>query len=138
MWSPSIPSPIRSTTPGSRSLSSMTWCAEARARAACEVGSGSAVYVSNGDGGGMAPNQYWVPGIVAPVAVGGRYYVDYSFEFAPPRELGRRCAERMVRELALDNLGLCRFQREWAEGRMDLLARAAGVSADVIEHHRAL
>jgi glyceraldehyde-3-phosphate dehydrogenase (ferredoxin) len=106
--------------------------------AARELGSGAAVYVCNGDSGGMAPNQYWVPGIVAPVAVGGRYYVDYSFEFAPPRELGRRCAERMVRELALDNLGLCRFQREWAEGRMDLLARAAGVDEDVIEHHRAL
>ena len=106
-------------------------------QAALELGK-PAVYVANGDGGGMAPNQYWVPGIIAPVAVGGRYYVDYSFEFAPPRELGRRCAERMVRELALDNLGLCRFQREWAEGRMDQLARAAGVGGDVIEHHRAL
>jgi glyceraldehyde-3-phosphate dehydrogenase (ferredoxin) len=103
-----------------------------------ELGTGAAVYVANGDGGGIAPNQYWVPGIVAPVAVGGRYYVDYSFEFAPPRELGRRCAERMVRELLLDNLGLCRFQREWAEGRMDVLARAAGIESDVIEHHRTL
>jgi glyceraldehyde-3-phosphate dehydrogenase (ferredoxin) len=98
----------------------------------------AAVYLAHGDAGGMAPNQYWVPGILAPVAVGGRYYVDYSFDFAPPRELGRRCAERMVRELALDNLGLCRFQREWAEGRLDVLAQAAGLTIDPLDHHRRL
>ncbi|HJZ86431.1 MAG TPA: aldehyde ferredoxin oxidoreductase N-terminal domain-containing protein [Polyangia bacterium] len=110
----------------------------ALARSLAGAAGDAAVYVAHGEAGGMAPNQYWVPGILAPVAVGGRYYVDYSFEFAAPRELGRRCAERMVRELALDNLGLCRFQREWAEGRMDELARAARLEVDPLEHHREL
>src|SRR5207245_11111050 len=66
-----------------------------------------ALYVAHGDGdGGVSPNQYWVPGMLAPVAIAGKYYVDYSFPFAPPEELGRRCADRMTREIALDNLGV--------------------------------
>jgi glyceraldehyde-3-phosphate dehydrogenase (ferredoxin) len=95
-----------------------------------------ALYVAHGDAGAVSPNQYWAPGMVAPVPISGKYYVDYSLEFAPPRELGRRCAERMVRELALDNLGLCRFQREWAEERLDEMLRAPPGTADA--HHRAL
>ena len=34
---------------------------------------------------------------------------------SPPRQLGRLNAERMVQELLLDNLGICRFHRGWAE-----------------------
>ena len=112
---------------------------EARARAA---------YVAQGDSGGLSPAQYWVPGMVAPVAMSGKYWVDYGFEWRTPRELGLACAERMTRELALDNLGLCRFQREWAEERLDeLLARATDGDrtlqelldgGDVFDYHRRL
>jgi len=39
----------------------------------------------------------------------------YSNDFIPPRTLGKMCAERMKKELILDNLGTCRFHRGWAE-----------------------
>lgn len=43
--------------------------------------------------------------------------------FFPPRELGRKCAERMRKELVLDNLGVCRFHRGWA---VELLPEVIG------------
>ena len=63
----------------------------------------------------MVPNQYWVPGALAPMTIMGKYYMVYSNDFIPPRELGKKCAERMKKELILDNLGVCRFHRGWAE-----------------------
>jgi glyceraldehyde-3-phosphate dehydrogenase (ferredoxin) len=39
----------------------------------------------------------------------------YGNDFMPPRKLGRTCAERMKAELVMDNLGICRFHRAWAE-----------------------
>jgi glyceraldehyde-3-phosphate dehydrogenase (ferredoxin) len=39
----------------------------------------------------------------------------YGPDFVPPRELGRMNAVRMVGELVMDNLGICRFHRGWAE-----------------------
>jgi glyceraldehyde-3-phosphate dehydrogenase (ferredoxin) len=65
--------------------------------------------------GWMVPNQYWTPGVLSPMAIMGKYYMHYGAEFLPPRELGRRNAERMHAELMLDNLGMCRFHRQWAE-----------------------
>jgi len=41
--------------------------------------------------------------------------MHYGGEFLPPRELGRKNAERFRKELLLDNLGYCRFHRGWAE-----------------------
>ncbi|HEV8324547.1 MAG TPA: aldehyde ferredoxin oxidoreductase N-terminal domain-containing protein [Myxococcota bacterium] len=122
----------------------------AAARALGPDAAARAAYVAHGDGdGGLSPAQYWVPGMVAPMPVMGKYYVDYSFEWKPPDELGRSCVRRMGAELALDNLGLCRFQREWAEDRLDELLAAAlggeaaahaalGGAADVEAHHLAL
>jgi glyceraldehyde-3-phosphate dehydrogenase (ferredoxin) len=49
------------------------------------------------------------------MAIMGKYYMFYGPEFFPPRTLGRICAERMKAELVMDNLGLCRFHRGWAE-----------------------
>jgi glyceraldehyde-3-phosphate dehydrogenase (ferredoxin) len=49
------------------------------------------------------------------MAIMGKYYMHYGADFLPPRELGRRNAERLRQELVLDNLGMCRFHREWAE-----------------------
>lgn len=99
-----------------------------------------AVMVVNGEGGGLAPTQYWAPGVLAPTPIVGKYYTDYSLDFVPPRELGRRCGERTVAELALDNLGICRFQREWAEDSLDELLLAAGTDPGdgVDARHRAL
>lgn len=39
----------------------------------------------------------------------------YGRNFLPPRELGGENARRMIQELMLDNLGVCRFHRAWAE-----------------------
>ncbi|MFO7560603.1 MAG: aldehyde ferredoxin oxidoreductase N-terminal domain-containing protein [Desulfobacterales bacterium] len=65
--------------------------------------------------GWMVPNQYWTPGAYAPMAIMGKYYMHYGRDFLPPRELGRENARRMLKELMLDNLGICRFHRAWAE-----------------------
>ena len=73
------------------------------------------VYIAFSRRGWMVPNQYWVSGVLAPMAIMGKYYMIYSFDFIPPRTLGRMCAERMKKELLLDNLGICRFHRGWAE-----------------------
>lgn len=73
------------------------------------------VYTANGRKGWMVPNQYWTPGALAPMAIMGKYYMHYGSEFLPPRELGRTCAERLKKELIMDNAGICRFHRGWAE-----------------------
>lgn len=73
------------------------------------------VYIAFSRRGWMVPNQYWVSGVLVPMAIVGKYYMIYSFDFIPPRTLGRMCAERMKKELLLDNLGICRFHRGWAE-----------------------
>ena len=65
--------------------------------------------------GWMVPNQYWTPGVFAPMAITGKYYMVYGRDFLPPRELGRQNAHRMLKELMLDNMGICRFHRAWAE-----------------------
>jgi glyceraldehyde-3-phosphate dehydrogenase (ferredoxin) len=99
-----------------------------------------AVYNAHGDNGGcMVPNQYWVPGMYAPVAVFGRYYVDYGYDWKPPRELGRCCATRMIQELMLDNYGMCRFHRGWAESMLpEIVNTFFGEQLDSTAHHRAL
>ncbi|MBN1520230.1 MAG: hypothetical protein JW923_09070 [Spirochaetales bacterium] len=73
------------------------------------------VYTANGRKGWMVPNQYWTPGALAPMAIMGKYYMHYGPEFLPPRALGRACAERLKKELLMDNAGICRFHRGWAE-----------------------
>jgi glyceraldehyde-3-phosphate dehydrogenase (ferredoxin) len=39
--------------------------------------------------GWMVPNQYWTPGVFAPMAITGKYYMHYGRDFLPPRELGK-------------------------------------------------
>ncbi|HRY45898.1 MAG TPA: aldehyde ferredoxin oxidoreductase N-terminal domain-containing protein, partial [Thermoanaerobaculia bacterium] len=73
------------------------------------------VYLASGRRGWMVPNQYWTPGALAPMPMMGKYYMFYGPEFFPPRTLGKVCAERMLAELAIDDLGVCRFHRGWAE-----------------------
>lgn len=65
--------------------------------------------------GWTVPNQYWTPGALSPMAIMGKYYMYYGNDFLPPRNLGRINAQRFRDELILDNLGMCRFHRLWAE-----------------------
>jgi glyceraldehyde-3-phosphate dehydrogenase (ferredoxin) len=73
------------------------------------------VHVAFARKGWMVPNQYWTPGVLAPMAIMGKYYMYYGPDFMPPRALGRLNAERMIQELVMDDLGICRFHRQWAE-----------------------
>ncbi len=65
--------------------------------------------------GWMIPNQYWTPGAISPMPIMGKYYMYYGNDFVPPRSLGRINAERFRNVLVMDNLGMCRFHRLWAE-----------------------
>jgi len=73
------------------------------------------VYTAYARNGWMVPNQYWTPGVLSPMAIMGKYYMYYGKDFLPPRELGRKNADRFQKELMVDNLGICRFHRGWAE-----------------------
>jgi glyceraldehyde-3-phosphate dehydrogenase (ferredoxin) len=73
------------------------------------------VYTAFARRGWMVPNQYWTPGALSPMPIMGKYYMYYGGEFMPPRKLGRINAQRFRDELILDNLGMCRFHRLWAE-----------------------
>ncbi|QKG79346.1 aldehyde ferredoxin oxidoreductase C-terminal domain-containing protein [Tenuifilum thalassicum] len=73
------------------------------------------IYVGFARSGWMVPNQYWTPGVLSPMAIMGKYYMYYGKDFVPPRQLGRENAKRMLNELVMDNLGMCRFHRAWAE-----------------------
>lgn len=95
-----------------------------------------AVYLANGKDGWMVPNQYWVPGMLAPMAVMGKYYTYYHADFRPPRELGRACAERMIAEITIDNAGMCRFHRGWAEKLWpQIVCKHFGVEIDFPARH---
>ncbi len=78
-----------------------------------------AVYTAHGDEGCMVPNQYWVPGMFSPMPMMGKYFNYYGVDFLPPRELGRKCVERMVYEFYSENSGVCRFHRKWCEAIVD-------------------
>ncbi len=42
-----------------------------------------AVYTAHGERGCMVPNQYWVPGMLAPMPMMGKYFVYYGLDFLP-------------------------------------------------------
>ena len=87
----------------------------------------------------MVPNQYWVPGMFSPMPIMGKYYEYYGEDFSPPRALGRANADRFAQELTLDNMGFCRFHREWAEELVpEIFKEFHGVTMDVRAHHLAL
>jgi glyceraldehyde-3-phosphate dehydrogenase (ferredoxin) len=83
-----------------------------------------AVFTAHGSRGSMTPNQYWVPGMLSPMPMMGKYFVYYGVDYLPPRELGRRCVERMVYELFSENTGVCRFHRKWVEAIVDEIIAA--------------
>jgi glyceraldehyde-3-phosphate dehydrogenase (ferredoxin) len=86
------------------------------------------VYVPFARRGWVVPNQYWTPGVLSPMAIMGKYYMNYGKDFYSPRELGRENARRMIKELMMDNLGFCRFHRAWAEEMMpDVMEKLFGL-----------
>ena len=94
-----------------------------------------AVYAAFGEQGYMSPNYYWSPGMVAPLYILGRYWTSYSPTFSDPEELAESAARRAVVELAIDNAGVCRFHRHWAEKLLPYLYRELiGVEVDVVKH----
>ncbi|AFK51382.1 glyceraldehyde-3-phosphate:ferredoxin oxidoreductase [Thermogladius calderae 1633] len=74
-----------------------------------------AVYASFGEEGHITPNFYWTPGMVAPLPVLGRYWTLYTGVFLDPEEFAAKSYERAVMELMIDDSGVCRFHRGWAE-----------------------
>ncbi len=97
----------------------------------------SFVYNAFARKGWMVPNQYWTPGALAPMAIMGKYYMYYGNDFYPPRELGRKCAERLRRELSMDNLGICRFHRNWAEEMVpEIMGSLFGMKEKYLENNR--
>ncbi len=74
-----------------------------------------AVYVAFGEEGYMTPNLYWAPGMVAPLYVLGRYWTNYRPTFDEPEKFAESSFRRALKELLVDNAGICRFHRKWAE-----------------------
>jgi len=92
------------------------------------------VYNSFARNGWSVPNQYWTPGALSPMAIMGKYYMYYGNDFVPPRELGRKNAERLRGELILDNIGSCRFHRKWAEEMMpDIIGTLFGLKKEFLD-----
>ncbi len=92
------------------------------------------LYTAFGRKGWMVPNQYWTPGVLVPMAIMGKYYMHYGTDFLPPRELGRYCAGRLRKELNMDNAGICRFHRAWAEEMMpDVMESLYGLRAQFLQ-----
>ncbi len=94
-----------------------------------------AVYGGFGDEGYMTPNLYWTPGMIAPLFVLGRYWTNYSPTFMTPEEYAKSAYERALKEYLIDNAGICRFHRGWAEKILDKLYRELwGIEIDLIKH----
>jgi glyceraldehyde-3-phosphate dehydrogenase (ferredoxin) len=93
------------------------------------------VYVAFRKKGWMVPNQYWVPGAFSPMPIMGKYYMYYGKDFMEPRALGRENGKRMFKEIMLDNMGVCRFHRAWAEDMMpDIMGKLYGKKYEYIEN----
>jgi glyceraldehyde-3-phosphate dehydrogenase (ferredoxin) len=78
-----------------------------------------AVYIAHGKNGCMVPNQYWVPGMFAPMPLMGKYFSFYNIDYLDPYQLGWKNVERFVYELYSENSGSCRFHRKWIEDIID-------------------
>ncbi len=98
-----------------------------------------AVYNSHGSNGHMTPNQYWVPGMLSPMPIMGKYFEYYGIDFIPPKTLGKKNVQRMIKELYSENGGICRFHRKWSERLLpDIINRHYKTSIDFEAHYRRL
>lgn len=90
-----------------------------------------AVYVAFGDKGYMTPNLYWAPGMVAPLYVLGRYWTNYRPTIDEPDKFAKSSLRRALNELLVDNAGICRFHRRWAEKMLSsMYERVVGERVD--------
>jgi glyceraldehyde-3-phosphate dehydrogenase (ferredoxin) len=98
-----------------------------------------AVFNAYGENGCMVPNQYWVPGMFSPMPIMGKYFEFYGSDILSPRELGKKNADRMIKEFYTDNMGICRFHRAWSETIIDkIVEELLGVKVNFYEHHKKL
>lgn len=96
-----------------------------------------AVYLAHGKDGSLAPSQYWAPGLFAPIPLPHLSKTYYKMDIWDPVELGKGIAKRYVTELGIDELGICRFHRGWAEKvGGDLMMEVSGI--DLEDHARGL
>ncbi len=87
------------------------------------------VYASFGEEGHITPNYYWTPGMVAPLAVLGRYWTLYKSVFTEPEEYAEKAFTRAIKEMWSDNGGFCRFHRGWLEKTLDkILEQLFGIN----------
>ncbi|MFC1671301.1 aldehyde ferredoxin oxidoreductase C-terminal domain-containing protein [Spirochaetota bacterium] len=94
------------------------------------------VYNAFARNGWMVPNQYWTPGVLSPMAIMGKYYMYYGKDFMPPRDLGKKDAQRLKQELILDNLGICRFHRKWAEDMIpEIIESLYGLKEEFLDNN---
>ncbi|MEM1732374.1 MAG: aldehyde ferredoxin oxidoreductase N-terminal domain-containing protein [Desulfurococcaceae archaeon] len=73
------------------------------------------IYAVFGEEGHITPNYYWTPGLVAPLPILGKYWTLYSGIFTDPEDFAKRAFERAIYEFMIEDLGICRFHRGWAE-----------------------
>jgi glyceraldehyde-3-phosphate dehydrogenase (ferredoxin) len=93
------------------------------------------VYIAFARKGWMVPNQYWTPGALSPMAIMGKYYMHYGYEFLNPRELGKLNTERFKAELVMDNLGFCRFHRGWTEEMLpEIMDKLYGLKNEFLDN----
>lgn len=92
-----------------------------RVKAAGKAFNDLVVYVAYGESGYITPNFYWTPGMVAPMYVLGRYWTNYANTFMKPEDYAKSALERAINEAMIDDAGICRFHRGWAEPILDKL-----------------
>ncbi|GAB6148676.1 aldehyde ferredoxin oxidoreductase N-terminal domain-containing protein [Stetteria hydrogenophila] len=97
-----------------------------------------AVYAAFGGEWYMTPNYYWSPGMVAPLYVLGRYWTNYSPTFMEPEDYAETSLKRALWEYSIDNAGMCRFHRGWAESLLPRLYEEAGAAVDPPSHARVM
>jgi len=92
------------------------------------------VYQPYGDSGYMTPNYYWTPGLLLPIPITGKYWTNYTSTFTEPEEFAKTVVIRIIKEYSIENAGMCRFHRGWAEKILNKLYELLGINVD-IDHH---
>jgi glyceraldehyde-3-phosphate dehydrogenase (ferredoxin) len=83
-----------------------------------------AVYVPFGDNGEISPTLYWAIGNFMPYLIQGKYLTYYQCgEFLEPEELAKLSVERVIEEITIEDLGICRFHRKWIYPVIELLLK---------------
>lgn len=95
------------------------------------------VYAPFGEDGYATPNYYWTPGLVAPLAVLGKYWTVYSGVFTDPEEFAAKSLERAFYEALIEDLGMCRFHRGWAEKAVPVILETMyGINAPLEKYKK--